>query len=78
MKELAEALRELTYDHGIILGRIRQLTDLLMKEPSSGQEETISFFKKAVSPHFESEEARAFPVSLKLRPSEGPLINELL
>jgi len=75
--ELVEALKELTYEHGVFFGRINELTDLLAADSSRATDECIKFIEKAVFPHCAREEEKVFPVILKLRPEKKPLIEEL-
>lgn len=77
-EELAEALKELTYEHILFSRRIDELTSLLDEDPSRAINEFTKFFKNVVLPHRDKEEVRAFPIILKLKPSEEPLINELI
>jgi len=76
--ELAEALKELTYEHGIFFRRITELTELLREDSSKATEEFIKFMENAVFPHLAREETHVFPVISKLKPNKKPLIEELI
>ena len=78
LKELAEALKELTYEHVVFSKRFDELANLLDKDAPKAINELVEFFENSGIPHREREETRAFPAILKLKPDEEPLIKELI
>jgi len=75
--ELVEALKTLTYEHGIFFKRLGELTELLREDPTKATGGLIKFIENVVLPHRDKEEEHVFPVILKLKPDEKPLIEEL-
>ena len=77
LEELLEALKELTYEHYIFRKRIEELQSVLDKDLVSATRDFLVFFDNAVAPHFKREEEIVFPVILRIRSDEEPLIAQL-
>jgi iron-sulfur cluster repair protein YtfE (RIC family) len=76
-EKLLEAFNELNYEHQIFRRRVDELLSILDRDPAAASTDFLSFFERAVAPHFSREEEIAFPAILNIKPEEERLIAQL-